>query len=64
MPDLSGIRRLLNKNLYNNELILFLATKDGLRPWAVAAAAALPFGGVQFLKIKYKIGFRNVSNSP
>ena len=65
MPDLSGIRRLQNKNFYNNELILFLATKDGLRPWAVAAAAAvLPFGGVRFLKIKYKIGFRNVSNSP
>ena len=63
MPDLSGIRRLQNKIFYNNELILYLATKDGLRPWAVVVVAAHPEGVVQFLKIKYKIGFRNVSNS-
>ena len=62
MPDLSGIRWLLNKIFYSNELILFLATKDCLLPWVVAAAAH-PLGGVRFLKIKYKIGFRVVLNS-
>ena len=76
MPDLSGIRR-SNLKLQSNELILFLATKYFLRPWAVETAAAEtaaaetaaaepkllgavvephPFGGVRFLKIKYKIG--------
>ena len=42
MPDLSGIRRLQNKIFYNNELILYLATKDGLPLWVVVAAAAHP----------------------
>ena len=40
-------------------MILFLATKDCLQPWAVVAAAEaeeepIPSAGVRFLKIKYK----------
>ena len=40
-------------------MILFLATKDCLQPWAVVAAAEAeeeprPEAGARFLKIKYK----------
>ena len=64
MSDLSDIRKSHNLKLQSNKMILFLATKDCLPLCGAAVEAQLPFGGVRFLKIKYKIGFRDVSNSP
>ena len=62
MSDMSDIRRSHILKRRSNKMKLFLATKDCFRPWVVAAVEEpIPSGGVRFLKIKYKIGFRNVS---
>ena len=61
MSDLSDIRRSHFLKRQSNEMILFLATKDFLPLCGAAAVEERPpSGGVRFLKIKYKIGFRDV----